>query len=74
MAKFEGAFSRKVSAPRKEFDSHIEKLGKLPSQSARIRYLLKEFPDAKDREISDFLELNRPQWVWNVRHQILKRK
>ena len=74
MAKFEGAFSRKVSPPRKEFDTHIEKLGKMSSQSERIRFLIKEFPDARDREISDFLELNRPQWVWNVRNQHLKRK
>lgn len=74
MSRFEGSFSRKVSPPRKEMESHIETLKKMKSQSERIRFLLKTFPDAKDREISDFLELSRPQWVWNVRHQVLKRK
>lgn len=73
MPKFANSFNRTVSAPRKEFDTHIPKLEKMKSQSERIRYLIKEFPDAKDREISDFLELNRPQWVWNVRNQNLKR-
>jgi hypothetical protein len=74
MTKFTGSFSRKVTPPRKEMEGHTKTLEGMKSQSERIRFLLKTFPDAKDREISDFLELNRPQWVWNVRHQILKRK
>ena len=73
MPKFASSFSKTVSAPREEFNQHTKQLEKLATQADRIRYLLREFPDAKDREISDFLELNRPQWVWNVRHQILKR-
>jgi len=74
MTKFSSSFSRQVREPREEFNTHIPVLEKMGSQAERIRYLIKEFPDAKDREISDFLELNRPQWVWNVRHQIEKRK
>lgn len=74
MAKFASSFSKTVGAPRKEFDQHLAKLEKMKSQSDRIRFLIREFPDARDREISDFLELNRPQWVWNVRNQQLKRK
>ena len=74
MPKFASSFSKNVSAPRKEFDNHLQKLEKMKSQSDRIRYLIREFPDARDREISDFLELNRPQWVWNVRNQHLKKK
>lgn len=74
MPKFESSFSRKVRPPREEMNTHVPKLQKLGTQADRIRYLIKEFPDAKDREISDFLELNRPQWVHNVRNQVLKRK
>lgn len=74
MAKFAGSFSKTVKPPRKEFDEHLTKLEKMTSQSERIRFLIKTFPDAKDREISDYLELNRPQWVWNVRNQQPKRK
>lgn len=73
MARFEGSFSRKVTPPRKEMEDHVPKLEKMNSQSERIRYLIKTFPDARDREISDFLDLNRPQWVWNVRNQNLKK-
>jgi hypothetical protein len=73
MPKFASSFSRAPVTPRKEFDKHIPTLEKMASQSERIRFLMKEFPDAKDREISNFLEI-RPQWVWNVRHQNLKRK
>lgn len=74
MSKFESSFSKKVKPPRAEMENHLEALGKLPTQADRIRYLIKEFPDAKDREISDFLELNRPQWVHNVRNYKPKRK
>ena len=74
MTKFTSSFSRKVSPPRKEMEDHVKTLEKLPTQSDRIRFLIKTFPDAKDREISDFLELNRPQWVHNVRHYVPKRK
>jgi hypothetical protein len=74
MSKFTSSFSRKVSEPRKEMNDHLKTLEKMKSQSERIRFLIKTFPDARDREISDFLELNRPQWVWNVRNQHLKRK
>lgn len=74
MSKFDSSFSRKVSPPRKEMEEHTKTLGGMKSQSDRIRYLIKTFPDAKDREISDFLELNRPQWVNNVRKYQPKRK
>lgn len=73
MTKFSSSFSRKVSPPRKEMETHVDTLSKLGTQSDRIRYLIKTFPDAKDREISDFLELNRPQWVHNVRNYKPKR-
>ena len=72
--RFESSFNRKVLPPRKEMETHIPQLEKLGTQSDRIRYLIKTFPDAKDREISDFLELNRPQWVHNVRNYVPKRK
>jgi hypothetical protein len=74
MTKFASSFNRKVQPPREEMNNHIKQLEKLSTQSDRIRYLIKEFPDAKDREISDFLELNRPQWVHNVRNYKPKRK
>lgn len=67
MARFASSFSREAITPRKEFDEHIGKLEKMSSQAERIRYLLKQFPDAKDREIANFLEI-RPQWVWNVKN------
>lgn len=73
MSKFSSSFTRRVAPPRPEMEQHTSKLAKMASQSERIRYLIREFPDAKDREISDFLELNRPQWVWNVRNQHLKK-
>lgn len=74
MTKFSSSFSRKVNPPRKEMESHVPTLEKMGTQSERIRYLIQTFPDAKDREISDFLELNRPQWVHNVRNYKPKRK
>jgi hypothetical protein len=74
MTKFASSFSRKVQAPREEMNKHLATLEKLPTQSDRIRFLIKTFPDAKDREISDFLELGRPQWVHNVRNYKPKRK
>lgn len=69
--KIKPSFSRQVKAPRELLTAEEVKACK--SISDGIRQCLKKFPDAKDREISDFLGLNRPQWVWNVRHQILKR-
>jgi hypothetical protein len=74
MTKFASSFSRKVQPPREAMNEHIPALEKLATQSDRIRYLIREFPDAKDREISDFLELGRPQWVHNVRNYKPKRK
>jgi len=74
MTKFTSSFSRKVLPPRKEMGDHTDTLSKMGTQSDRIRYLIKTFPDAKDREISDFLELDRPQWVHNVRNYKPKRK
>lgn len=70
--KIQPSFSRKVSPPRDLLTP--EELKGCKSISDGIRQCLSKFPDAKDREVSDFLGLNRPQWVWNVRHQILKRK
>lgn len=74
MPKFSSSFARKVQPPRVEMEEHNDALAKLTTQSDRIRYLINKFPDAKDREISDFLELNRPQWVHNVRNYKPKRK
>ena len=70
--KVKAAFSRKVAEPRQLLTQ--EEIDGCKSVSDAIRKCLKKFPDAKDREISDFLELGRPQWVWNVRHQNLKKK
>lgn len=69
--KIQPSFSRTVKEPRTLLTP--EELKGCKSISDGIRKCLAKFPDAKDREISDFLGLNRPQWVWNVRHQILKR-
>ena len=74
MTKFSSSFSKTVSPPRVEMNLHINHLEKLPTQADRIRFLIKTFPDAKNREISDFLELDRPQWVHNVRNYQSKRK
>lgn len=69
--KIQPSFSRKVQPPRDLLTP--EELKGCKSISEGIRLCLTKHPGVKDREVSDFLGLNRPQWVWNVRHQILKR-